>query len=98
MTEGLSPESKRAGTSSPAKNLAASKFFTEAVFPAIYRLLDDYMAGRGRVIPADLKSSIDRLIKVVFDMHGSALIENCPSSKLSKVLEIVNSQKKLIDA
>jgi hypothetical protein len=40
------------------------------------------MAGRGKVIPAELKVSIDRLVKTVFDMHGSALIEKCPSNKL----------------
>ena len=64
----------------------------------MYRLLDEYMAGRGKVIAADLKNSIDRLIKMVFDLQGSALIDKCPSNKLSKVLEIVNNQKKLIEA
>ena len=83
---------------SPSKVPAQAKFFTEAIFPAVYRLLDEYMAGRGKVIAADLKTSIDRLVKMVFDLQGSALIDKCPSNKLSKVLEIVNNQKKLIEA
>ena len=53
------------------------------------------MVGRGKNIPGDLKSSIDRLIKSVYDQHGSALVEMCPSNKLSKILEIVNKEKKL---
>jgi len=43
------------------------KFFTDVIFPAVYRLLDEYMAGRGRNLPPDLKASIDRLVKSVYD-------------------------------
>ena len=71
------------------------KFFSEIIFPAVYRLLDEYMAGRGKNLPPDLKSSIDRLIKAVYDQQGSALIEKSPSNKLSKILDIVNKEKKL---
>ncbi len=53
------------------------------------------MAGRGRNLPPDLKASIDRLVKSVYDQHGSALIEQSPSNKLSKILEIVSKEKKL---
>ncbi len=53
------------------------------------------MAGRGRNLPQELKSSIDRLIKAVYDQHGSALIEQTPSNKLQKMLEIVSKEKKI---
>ena len=53
------------------------------------------MAARGRNLPADLKLSIDKLVKAVYDQHGSALIEQCPSNKLSKILEIVSKEKKI---
>ena len=53
------------------------------------------MAGRGKNLPPDLKGSIDRLVKSVYDQHGSALIEKSPSNKLSKILDIVNKEKKL---
>ena len=64
----------------------------------MYRLLDEYMAGRGKNLPPDLKGSIDRLVKSVYDQHGSALIEKSPSNKLSKILDIVNKEKKLQQA
>ena len=89
-----SPRSKK-GSPQKANNQASMKFFTEIIFPAVYRLLDEYMAGRGKNLPPDLKSSIDRLIKAVYDQHGSALIEKSPSNKLSKILDIVNKEKKL---
>jgi len=56
------------------------------------------MAGRGKNLPPDLKSSIDRLVKAVYDQHESALIDQAPSNKLSKILEIVNKEKKLAEA
>ncbi len=55
------------------------------------------MAGRGKNLPPDLKSSIDRLVKAVYDQHESALIDQAPSNKLSKILEIVNKEKKLAE-
>ena len=96
LNAGLSPKTRKGG--SPVKNLATLKFFQESIFPAVYRLLDDYMAGRGKNLPPDLKSSIDRLVKAVYDQHESALIDQAPSNKLSKILEIVNKEKKLAEA
>ena len=55
------------------------------------------MAGRGRNLPEELKSGIDKLVKAVYDQHGSALIEQSPSNKLSKILEIVSKEKKLME-
>jgi hypothetical protein len=47
--------------------MATLKIFTDAIFPAVYRLLEEYMAGRGKNISQELKTSIDKLIKAVFD-------------------------------
>ncbi|TNV74601.1 hypothetical protein FGO68_gene2135 [Halteria grandinella] len=57
--------------------------------------MDEYTAGRGKNIPQDLKLSIEKLIKAVFDQHGSALMEKAPSNRLPKILEIVQKEKKL---
>ncbi|CDW76684.1 UNKNOWN [Stylonychia lemnae] len=64
------------------------------VFTHVYRLMDDYIAGRGRNIPNDLKVNIEQLIKVIYYEQGSAFVEQCPSNKLSKIFEIVNKEKK----
>ena len=53
------------------------------------------MIGRGKNLSTDLRLSIEHLIKVVYDQHGTALIEQAPTSKLSKILEIVHREKKL---
>jgi hypothetical protein len=55
------------GSNSPVRNPASLKFFSEVIFPAVYRLLDEYMAGRGKNLPPDLKQGIDRLVKAVYD-------------------------------
>lgn len=51
--DGLSPRN-RPGASpgkSPTKNLATLKIFIDAIFPSVYKLLDDYMAARGKNMP-----------------------------------------------
>lgn len=60
---GVSPSKK-----SPQKNSANLRLFIDSIFPAVYKLLDEYLAGRGRNITADLKQGIDRLVKAVFDI------------------------------
>lgn len=36
---------------SPKKNPAAVKIFTDSIFPVVYKLMDEYMAGRGKHMP-----------------------------------------------
>ncbi len=66
------------------------------VFPAAYKLIDEYMAGRGKNIPNDYKLSIEKLIRAIYNESGAAFVERCPSNKLSKIFEIVNKEKKAL--
>lgn len=92
-----SPKPAKSGKASPQKSPkkapATLKIFNDAIFPAVYKLMDEYMAGRGKHIPPELKTSIEKLIKVVFDQHGSGLMEGAPANKLPKILEIVQKGK-----
>ena len=63
------------------------------VFEHVYKLMDEYIAGRGRNISPELKANIEKIIKDIYYEQGSAFVEQCPSNKLSKIFEIVNKDK-----
>eukprot|EP00347_Sterkiella_histriomuscorum_P018265 403346170 len=66
------------------------------VFPAVYRLMEEYTAARGRNLSQELKNSIEKIVKVSYYEQGSEFVELCPSKLLSKVFEIVNKEKRAL--
>ena len=45
------------------------------VFPVVYRLMDEYMAGRGKNISNEMKTAIEKLVCSTYYEQGPALID-----------------------
>jgi hypothetical protein len=59
---------------------------SKQVQPLAYKLLDD---NRG-----DVKAKTEKLLKKLYEVQGSALIDNCPAgAKKQKVFDIVSGGK-----